>query len=210
VLARALDASSGIADARALADSLTRVFYADLDGDDERDGRQALAAWIADVAAPETALFAEHRERVKQDSLRTEIDGDSFEALLAELDLPVRPKEFTRDDVDLGSGRAEDGSWAPGMALRTRMQLFRSEQPTENVLPSVISTPDAPAPPVESKSARDQPRPPKPPSKFMWFWAGFAVTFSLLLLSSVGRSSNDTPSDRKMGGREKPVEVPRR
>jgi serine/threonine protein kinase len=226
LLAKALDPAAGIADARALADALTRVFYADLDGDDEQHGRQALAAWINSIAEPEASVFNVHRDRAHQDSLRTAIDGDSFEAMLAELDAPVRPKEFTRDDVDLGSERSSssNGSWAPGMALRTRLEAIRSEQPTtaQKMTPQPIpaadarpterafaSQPDGPLTQLKSKSVPDALRPPKGPSKVLWFWAGFAVTFSLLLLFSVWRSSADPPSDRKSGGREKPVEVPK-
>ncbi len=218
---RALDPAAEPVDVRGLADALTRIFYADLDAEDEQDGRPALAAWIRQVAREELSVFAEHRERIEQDSHRTEIDGDSFEAVLAELDAVVRPSEFTKDDVDLGSERSLDGSWAPGMALRTRLELFQSEQPTAGSAgdrPGGAVAPDsarggslraslAPPAPVPSRSAPDTRPPKKNPSKFLWFWAGFAVTFSLLLLFSVWRSSNDRPSDRKIGGRDKPVEV---
>jgi serine/threonine protein kinase len=188
ILEKAL--GEGVPDARALGDALTRVFYADLDGDDERDGRRALADWVGSVAEAESALFAEHHERVKQEMSRTEIDGDSFEALLAELDTPVRPREFTSDDVDLGSVRSLGGSWAPGMALRTQLQLAIEVQPTEKISPT---EPDGPKTEVQTEapvvSAKDFPRPKKAPSKFLWFWAGFAVTFSLLLLFSAWRST---------------------
>ena len=90
------------------------------------------------------------------------------------------------------------------MALRTQLQLFPQEAPTTAI---EVKPPEKV---IASKSARDFPRAKKKPSKFLWFWAGFAVTFSLLLVLSAWISARNTPSDPKMGGREKPVEVPRR
>lgn len=207
-LAEALDADQhGVAGARTLADRLTRIFYAQLDGDDERDGRQALASWVNDAGHPEAALFAGHRARGRGSSLRGAVDGDSFDEMVAELDQPVRPSPFTRDDVDLESEQNADGSWAPGMALKTKLELFRSEQqptvgvpqvqallgeeaaaarPTERVDPlHFTSQPDAPLTDIQqAPSVPDMPAPPTPPSKLLWFWAGFVLTFSLLLLRS--------------------------
>lgn len=227
---------SGVPGGRFLADRLTRIFYADLDGDDEQYGRQALAAWVAGAAERETALLERHRARPGRGSNErpsggaaanevprsravgagppgcsshpTPVGSESFDEMVAQLDEPVRPSPFTRDDVGLESDRTPDGSWAPGMALKTKLELFRSEQqptvgvpqiqallgeaadaarPTERVEPlNFTSQPDAPLTELQQASSTpDMERPPLPkPSRLLWFFAGFVLTFSALLLRS--------------------------
>lgn len=107
-------------DAEGLASRLERIFYAELDGDDGRDGSAAAVEWIARVAAPEAALFALHRAHDSEESSApTKIDSDSFARLLSELEQPVRPTALTRDDAD-----ATSGGWEAGVEIATRVDLF--------------------------------------------------------------------------------------
>lgn len=139
ILAEALGAGGdGFEDARSVADRLTRTFYADLDGDDERDGRTALGAWIRATAQREIDAFEKHGDRARLSSvIPTAIDASSFDRLVEELKLPVRPQPMTRDDMDLGSeeiaaGSGTPASWTPGLSLESRLAL-RSDRETVGV-----------------------------------------------------------------------------
>jgi protein tyrosine kinase len=199
--ALALDAPDPYPDTRAFRQAIQRVFYVDLDADDERDGVRA----IRDRAGP---LFPDRTDGpapVSEDGITApdaERPKGTFTRMLEELDAPVRPTELTPADRDSGLAAA-DGPWAPGRTLANAIATpapppidaraealsppeiptptVRSPSPSPTAL--IASGPDRPnvAPVIApSKSAPAGPRP-LAATLIAWALAGFAIALLLLL-----------------------------
>ena len=109
------DRGDGVADARVLADGLTRVFYADLNGEDDRDGSKALAQWIGPHLKTTTASTDDEEMPMRPPDVT-----DTFDRLLVQRDEPIHPAELTQADASVGVSDA----WTPGLALRTQAEFF--------------------------------------------------------------------------------------
>ena len=220
-LAAVLDIKSAqpIQSARALSDALTRVFYGALDAEEERDGKRAISALIAQIAPEEEELLGRYRPtQIKPQELKPQ--AGLFTQAIAARDQPVRPSPISTEDVRLDTEAVSaDSTWSPGQELAGALQLqdarltvgipqvrglmgeeAKAEQRTEHVR----SEPDHPLAALAEESATMGPAtiardvPPKAesldvplpvakpaPPKWLWFLAGFAITFSILLVRNV-------------------------
>jgi serine/threonine protein kinase len=156
--ALAFDAKDPFADAKMFRQVLARVFYVDLDADDDRDGGKMLLRWAARLLPDLTATS----EPLSPDLLTNpsaERPKGTFTKMLEERAAPVKPKELAEDDHDSDVVPAPDSSWAPGRtianALKVSLQLRKddgSEKRTEALpngggglkgvpIPRVVSVP---------------------------------------------------------------------
>lgn len=148
LLGRALDAKS-------FAAALARVFYVDLDADDERFGAPALRARVAKMLG---------RDEETQPSLRAPKSSGTFTRMLEELDRPVEPKPLSLDEQDSQLADPRASTWAPGQSF--------SSSGAEPQPPTWVE------PPMPSFSVQK----PVFPGWVGWFVLGFVLMFAALRL----------------------------
>ena len=204
VLAAALDPKSGM-DARGLQALLTRSFYADLDGDNERDGAPRVAEWLANIRATSDPLLAFRSESpTETPQVPTVMMQGRFTREFLARDLPVQPQDFSPDD---DATNPPSGPPSPPVVVGAYRVLEKSTVATPIVVPSQLThEPGEPTPAASVAPSRSSvpsanfSSPPQPPSPFLWMLLGFTITFVLILVWSasvqpqVGRSSGRVPA----------------
>ncbi len=149
--------------ARSLSDALTRVFYGAMDADEERDGREALIDWVNRIAPEEQELLERYRPTVLHPEPRPSAPiekgpGGLFTQAIAARDEPVRPSQFSTEDVRADTGLLQqDSTWSPGLELAGGLQeaqqtvgvpqvrgLVGEEAQAEKRTEHVVSEPDHP------------------------------------------------------------------
>lgn len=181
-LARALDgrAKDPFLDAKSFAAAVARVFYVDLDADDERHGAAALRTRVSRALELSNALQSpvEHTAVTNPSALQ---EPGTFTRMLDERARPVEPKPLSMDDEVSQLAEPGASTWSPGQSIpfgagppRTLIapQLPPGSQPQP--MPSYSGTM------APSLSAPMQPQAARVPVWVMWFLLGFVLTFLVL------------------------------
>jgi serine/threonine protein kinase len=175
-LGRALDghAKDPLLDARAFASTLARIFYVDLDADDQQHGSSALSARVS------SAIGIAPIQHIDPAALTNPDAGPprgTFTRMLEERARPVEPKPLSMDDRD--SGVVDPDTWAPDPSLAPRVLPGRTPTIPDALAPIPMANMASYSATLSPSFSAQGPLVSRAmwPIWVKWFLLGFVVTF---------------------------------
>lgn len=182
-------------DLRALEDALSRVFYAELGGDDARDGHVALASLVkATMAASSDEVDTNDSAAAESPSAASHPRGHLTRALESR-DAPVVPQPLSSDDYDVSSVRADTPSVPSPMIAPNR--LAHSPLVGPPAPPAAL----APRPlPSSSSLSADEIKRTRPAVAALWFALGFITALAVVATIQLVLQRREPPAVIEIGG----------
>ncbi|MCC7381717.1 MAG: hypothetical protein IT384_07785 [Deltaproteobacteria bacterium] len=196
-------------DLRTLEDALSRVFYAELGGDDARDGHLALASLVKSaVAASSDEVDTNDSAGTEPPSVDSRPRGHLTRALESR-DARVVPQPLSSDDYDVSSVRADPPS------VRADAPSARADAPS---VPSPAIAPNRPAhsplvgPPAPPAALAQRPLPSpsslsadeikrtRPAVAALWFSLGFITALAVVATIQLVLQRREPPAVIEIGG----------